>query len=192
MKRNAFLKLCLSTLAFMSASLTAAARFSYRKRATKGIKVDAGKDRSGKPITLFEGDTFYTKISTGDTDGDVYLFESSRIKEGGPALHFHYAQDEFWYVLQGEFLFKVGEETFSAKAGDTVFGPRMIPHAFAKVGEGEGKILMFFQPAGKMEDMFRKISEGATKNMTEEQQDQFREEHGIKHVGPPLKNLKKW
>ncbi|MGZ3951967.1 MAG: hypothetical protein ACXVBZ_11250, partial [Flavisolibacter sp.] len=61
-----------------------------------------------------------------------------------------------------------------------------------KVGEGEAKILMFFQPAGKMEDMFRKISDGATKNMTEAEQDKFREEHGIKRVGPPLTNLKKW
>jgi len=25
----------------------------------------------------------------------------------------------------------------------------MIPHSFAKVGEGQGKLLMFFQPAGK-------------------------------------------
>lgn len=192
MKRNAFLKVCLSLGAVLPNSLTAFGRLPYKKRLGKGIKVDAGKDRLDKPMRLFEGDTFYTKISTNDTDGDVYLFESSRIKEGGPALHFHYEQDEFWYILQGEFLFKVGEQNFTAKAGDTVFGPRMVPHAFAKVGEGEGKILMFFQPAGKMEDMFRKISEGATKNMTEAEQDKFREEHGIKHVGPPLTNLKKW
>jgi mannose-6-phosphate isomerase-like protein (cupin superfamily) len=192
MKRNAFLKVCLSVGALMPASLTSFGRLSYKKRVGKGIKVDAGKDRLDKPMTLFEGDTFYTKISTKDTDGDVYLFESSRIKEGGPALHFHYEQDEFWYILQGQFLFKVGEQNFTANAGDTVFGPRMVPHAFAKIGEGEGKILMFFQPAGKMEEMFRKISEGATKNMTEEEQDKFREEHGIKRVGPPLTNLKKW
>lgn len=51
---------------------------------------------------------------------------------------------------------------------------------------------MFFQPAGKMEEMFQKISEGATKNMSEEEQDKFREEHDLKRVGPPLKNFKKW
>ncbi|HWC52069.1 MAG TPA: cupin domain-containing protein [Chitinophagaceae bacterium] len=192
MKRNAFLKLSLSLGALLPTFLTAIGRIPYKRRVDKGIKVDAGKDRANAPMTLFEGDTFYTKISTNDTDGDVYLFESSRIKEGGPALHFHYEQDEYWYILQGEFHFKVGEQSFAAKAGDTVFGPRMVPHAFTKVGEGEGKILMFFQPAGKMEDMFRKISEGATKNMTEAEQDQFREEHGIKRVGPPLTNLKKW
>ncbi|MGZ3851875.1 MAG: cupin domain-containing protein [Flavisolibacter sp.] len=192
MKRNAFLKLCLAAGAIIPAPLSSFGRLTFLKRAGKGIKVDAGQDRVGKPMSLFEGDTFYTKISTTDTDGDIYLFESSRVKEGGPALHYHYEQDEYWYILQGEFVFKVGDQEFKAKAGDTVFGPRMVPHAFAKVGEGEAKILMFFQPAGKMEDMFRKISDGATKNMTEAEQDKFREEHGIKRVGPPLTNLKKW
>jgi mannose-6-phosphate isomerase-like protein (cupin superfamily) len=154
--------------------------------------VASGKDRSDKSISLFEGDTFFTKVSAKDTNGDVYVFESTRLKEGGPSYHLHYEQDEFWYVLQGEFLFNVGEETFTAKAGDTVFGPRMVPHAFAKVGEGDSKLLMFFQPAGKMEEMFKKISEGFTKNMSEEEQDKFRHEHGTKRVGPPLTYFKKW
>ncbi|MGL5945599.1 MAG: hypothetical protein ACRCZV_05490, partial [Sediminibacterium sp.] len=61
-----------------------------------------------------------------------------------------------------------------------------------KVGEGEAKILMFFQPAGKMEEMFQKISEGITKNMSEEEMDKFRHEHGIKKVGPALTHFKKW
>jgi mannose-6-phosphate isomerase-like protein (cupin superfamily) len=192
MKRNTFVKLCLSAGTALTLPLSALASAVKRNRTGKAIRVVAGKDRTDKPISLFEGDTFYTKVSTQDTDGDVFVFESTRVKEGGPALHFHYQQDEFWYVLQGEFLFRVGEETFTAKAGDTVFGPRMVPHAFAKTGEAEGKLLMFFQPAGKMEDMFRKIGEGATKDMSEADQERFREEHGIKRVGPPLTYAKKW
>ena len=192
MKRNTFLKTCLAAGAMISAPLSLLANRKSKNRVDKGVWVAAGKDRFEKPISLFEGDTFYTKVSTKDTDGDVYVFESTRLKEGGPSYHLHFEQDEFWYVVQGEFLFKVGDQTFTAKAGDTVFGPRNVPHAFAKVGEGEGKVLMFFQPAGKMEDMFRKISEGFTKGMTEEQQDNFRTEHGIKRIGPPLTYFKKW
>ena len=60
----------------------------------------------------------------------------------------------------------------------------MIPHSFAKIGKGEGKLLMFFQPAGKMEEMFKKIAAGVTKNLSEEEQDKFCEEHGLKRVGP--------
>ena len=190
MKRSAFVKACLAATGFLTAPITAAAR--QQKRVNKGITVKAGHDRFDKPISLFEGDTFHTKVSAKDSDGDVYVFESIRVKEGGPSFHLHYDQDEFWYILQGEFLFKVGDESFTAKTGDTVFGPRKVPHAFSKLGEGEARILMFFQPAGKMEDMFQKIRAGVTKGLTEEQMDAFRHEHGIKKVGPALTHFKKW
>jgi mannose-6-phosphate isomerase-like protein (cupin superfamily) len=192
MNRNSFLKLSLATSAFLAAPFSLLAQALNKKRATKAILVKTGKDRNNKPISLFEGDSFFTKVSTQDTDGDMFVFESTRTKEGGPSYHLHFEQDEYWYVLKGAFLFKVGEEEFTAKEGDSVFGPRMVPHAFSKVGEGEAKLLMFFQPAGKMEEMFGKIAEGKTKGMTEADMEKFREEHGIKKVGPALKHFKKW
>jgi mannose-6-phosphate isomerase-like protein (cupin superfamily) len=192
MKRNSFLKFLVAGAASLTAPFVALAKEVRKGRGDKAIKVASGADRFGKPITLFEGDSFYTKVSTTDTEGDIYVFESTRIKEGGPSFHLHYEQDEYWYILKGEFLFKVGEETFTAKAGDSVFGPRMVPHAFAKVGKGEARLLMFFQPAGKMEAMFKKISEGATKTIkTDEGKNKFFQEHGLKLVGPPL-TYSKW
>jgi mannose-6-phosphate isomerase-like protein (cupin superfamily) len=176
----------------MASPFTAAANFIRKFREEKGFKVDSCKDRFGKEISLLEGDTFYTKVSTKDTAGDIYMFESTRIKEGGPSHHVHFEQDEWWYVLQGEFLIKVGDTMHKVKAGDSVFGPRQIPHSFAKIGDGEGKLLMFFQPAGKMEEFFIKLSQGAAKNFSEEQQNKFREEHGFKKVGPPITDFKKW
>jgi mannose-6-phosphate isomerase-like protein (cupin superfamily) len=122
--------------------------------------------------------------------GDMYVFESTRSKEGGPPLHYHYDQDEWWCVLQGEFLIKVGDETYTAKAGDFVFGPRRVPHTFAKVGKPESKLLMCFQPANKMEEYFKKISEGVTSKMTDDERKNFRRQHGIEQVGPPLTYLK--
>ncbi|GAB2592591.1 cupin domain-containing protein [Spirosoma areae] len=192
MKRTNFLRACLALGTLLSSPFSLVAESVRKYRLEKGFKVDSGKDRFNKSISLLEGDTFSTKVSTKDTDGDIYMFESIRVKEGGPSHHLHFDQDEWWYVLQGEFLIKVGEVTHQAKAGDSVFGPRRVPHSFAKVGEGEGKLLMFFQPAGKMEEMFRKISEGVTKGMSEEEQDKFRDEHGLKRVGPPIKQFKKW
>lgn len=190
MKRSSFLKTGVAAIAFITAPFSVFANTIKKKRVTKGFKVDAGKDRNNKSIRLFEGDNFYTKIATADTDGDLYVYESTRLKDGGPALHYHYEQDEFWYVLQGEFMIKVGEETYHASVGDCVFGPRKVPHAFAKLGDGEARLLMLFQPAGKMEDFFKQISEGVEKNMTEAQKLQFREEHGIKVIGPAIDYLK--
>jgi mannose-6-phosphate isomerase-like protein (cupin superfamily) len=190
MKRNSFLQMLAAPIALLVTPVWAHARAWIGSREAKGFRVEAGKDRSGKSISLFEGDTFYTKVSTHDTDGDIFVFESTRLKEGGPPLHIHYEQDEWWYILQGEFLFQVGDETFRAKAGDSVFGPRRVPHAFAKVGAGEARILMFFQPAGKMEAHFLAVSEGVTANMAEAERQTFRKEHGFEAVGPPLTHLK--
>jgi hypothetical protein len=38
-----------------------------------------------------------------------------------------------------------------------------------------------------MEELFKKLSEGVSKNMNEEERNKFREEHGVKIVGPPIR-----
>jgi mannose-6-phosphate isomerase-like protein (cupin superfamily) len=190
MNRSSFLKLGIAIGALLTSPFKSIARYKSLNREDKGFKVDAGKDRFDKSISPFEGDRFYTKVSTKDTDGDMFVFESTRLEEGGPILHTHYDTDEWWYVLQGEFLIKVGDKTYNAKAGDLVFGPRMVPHTFAKTGTGEAKLIICHQPAGKMEEYFQKLSAGVAKNMTEEERNNMRKEHGFEKVGPPLTYLK--
>ena len=189
MKRTSFLQLTFSALGALAFPFAAVAAPLLR-RIQKGFFVAAGKDRNDAPLVLFEGDTFFGKISTNDTDGNIYVYESTRVKPGGPPLHLHYDQDEWWYILQGEFMIKVGDQVYNVKAGDSVFGPRNVPHCFAKVGEGDAKMLMLFSPAGKMEAFFTAMSKGATKGMTAEQNAQFRKDHGFEVVGPPLSVLK--
>ena len=186
MNRNSFLKLCMAAGAFFSAPFSTIAKINRRIKVDKGIKVDAGKDRFDKPMSLFDGDTFYTKVSTEDTNGGIYIFESTRDKKGGPPLHYHYEQDEWWYILEGEFLFKVGEQTFTAKKGDSVFGPRMVPHAFAKTNEGPARMVIAFQPAGKMEAHFKALSQGIYAKLSEAEKHKFRQTNGFEVVGPAL------
>jgi mannose-6-phosphate isomerase-like protein (cupin superfamily) len=72
-------------------------------------------------------------VSAKDTDGDVCIFHNTIA--GGPFLHYHYSEDEWFFVLKGKFQFKVGEEIFMASEGDSIFGPKMIPYAFANIGD---------------------------------------------------------
>jgi len=190
MKRSSFFRLALSAVAGLSLPFSSYSRRRSAKRADKGFFVGAGKDRFDKSLSLFDGDTFYCKVSAKDTEGDIYMFESTRRKKGGPPLHLHYTQDEWWYVLQGEFLIKVGDQLYNAKAGDSVFGPRMVPHTFAKVSEEEAKMLIFYTPAGKMEESFIARSQGVTNNMTEQQRQEFSKAYGVEIVGPALTFLK--
>jgi mannose-6-phosphate isomerase-like protein (cupin superfamily) len=191
MKRSSFMKwgLLIGTSFVHSFSLLAQKVRNYR--IGKGVKVAAGEDRFGKPISLFEGDRFFTKISSADTENDLFMWESVREVKGGPAEHFHYGEDEWFYILEGEFLFKVGAEQFTAKAGDSVFVPRMVHHAFAKTNEGKSKMLTMFQPAGKMESYFKAVSEGASKNMSDKERNDFKKSYGFEVVGPALTYEKK-
>ncbi|UOE48678.1 cupin domain-containing protein [Mucilaginibacter sp. SMC90] len=190
MKRDAFLRILSLSGAVLASPLSLTAKIHSKFREKTGFKTDAGADRFEKPISLFDGDTFYTKVSTNDTDGDLYVYESSRVKKGGPNLHVHHAQDEWWYILEGEFIIKVGDKMHHVKTGDSVFGPRGVPHAFSKIGEGVGRMLTTFQPAGKMEECFIAISKGQMKGKPEAEQDEFRKQHGFERVGPPIDILK--
>lgn len=191
MERSSFIRLLAAAGSLVAAPFSLYARYQSKKRLQAGFKVDAGKDRADKPITLLEGDTFYTKIATKDSEGDLNIFESTRVKKGGPALHVHYDQDEWWYVLEGEFLFKVGDTLYELKAGDSLLGPRGIPHTFSKTNDGNARLLLTFQPAGKMEDFFKAVSEGKLAKMSKEEQNGFRKEHGFESVGPALEYQKK-
>ena len=189
MQRSSFLKLLIATSTLSAVSFKGLANKVIRY-VDEGFKVSSGKDRFDQPHVLMEGDTFYTKVSGKDTGGESYIYESSRVKKGGPALHKHYMQDEWWYVLEGEFLIRVGETTYKVKTGDSVFGPRGVPHTFSKVGEGSARLLITFQPAGKMEDYFLAVSKGELAKMTEQQQNEFRISHGFERVGPAIDYLK--
>ena len=134
------------------------------------------------------GGRFDCKVSGKDTGGDVCIYDTIREAKGGPALHLHHSQDEWFYVIRGEFLAQVGDDRMHLRPGDSAFGPRKVPHAFAKVSEGEGQLLILFQPAGSIEDFFRQMS-ALGPAIPGNQETAFRElwaRYGMEIVGPPL------
>ena len=65
----------------------------------------------------------------------------------GPS-HVHRNEDEYSYVLEGEVGFEVGDETFSAGAGQLVAKPRAIWHAFWNAGDAPARVLELISPGG--------------------------------------------
>ena len=135
------------------------------------------------------GGRFDLKVSSRDTGGDLCIYDTVRESKGGPALHLHHSQDEWFYIVRGNFLVQVGDETFTIGPGDSAFAPRKVAHAFAMTSDGEGQMLVLFQPAGSMEDFFKQMSKLGSdipKNQ-ETVMKQLWADHGMQVLGPPLK-----
>jgi mannose-6-phosphate isomerase-like protein (cupin superfamily) len=154
-------------------------------RTTRAVFVAAAADRFGGALDYLNG-RFDCKISGRDTAGDFCVFETFRTVRGGPPLHVHLYQDEWFFALDGAFVFKIGDETIRAKAGDSVFAPRKVPHAFANVTE-TGRLIVGFQPAGTIEKFFlesQQLSRSCAASLDDWQA--LGRPHGIKIVGPSL------
>lgn len=153
-------------------------------RTTKGFVVKANESRFKETTILSGTSPNDIKVSSKDTDGKLTVFEYTGNAKGGPPLHIHPHQDEIFFIVQGEYLFQVGNDKHTLKAGDTIFLPRAVPHAFAQLTEN-GKMFFLFQPSGKMEDYFRALS-NLTSPPTPEQGAKIFADHDMKVVGPPL------
>jgi quercetin dioxygenase-like cupin family protein len=186
MKRRQFLQASLFAAAFAPAiRAQSSPDFS---RASAGFKVGAGAGRTGEDLRIMGG-RFELKVSARDSGGDLCIYDTFRHSKGGPALHRHHAQDEWFYVLRGEFIARIGEQTLTLGPGDSAFAPRKIPHAFAMTSEGEGQMLVLFQPAGSMEEFFLGMSRFG-KEIPKDQETALKQlwlDHGMEVLGPPLK-----
>jgi mannose-6-phosphate isomerase-like protein (cupin superfamily) len=183
MQRRLFLGSALLSPLLFRASLRAADNSSGAPQ--RGHRVAVGRDRADQPMRLNGLTPTDTKVSTADSNGGIYLFEHRNMPAGGPPRHFHYEQDEWFYAIDGEFVFEVGEEKFLLAPGDTIFLPRMVPHVWAHVGEKPGTILGAVTPAGTFETFFREVAMRSTPPAPEEAERHFAA-HGMKIVGPPL------
>lgn len=148
--------------------------------------VPAGADRDGEQHGLGIS-TIAFKLSTpggdGKADSGIFIIENTFHQKGGPARHLHIEQDEWFYIAEGTFMFEIGQERMQLKPGDSLFGPRNVPHVWASVGEGRGRILITFLPAGKMEAFFREVTKT---NAMPIQDPKLWRDHGMELMGPPL------
>jgi len=152
---------------------------------SRSMPVLKDQDRVGDPIRFLNGN-FFCKVSAADTHGEICVFDTVRTVRGGPPLHFHHAQDEWFFVTEGEFDIQIGDAVHRLREGDAVLGPRLVPHAFVNITE-TGRLLVMFSPAGTMETFFREGSRRGPLSATEFAS--LSEEHGMTVVGPPLSTL---
>lgn len=146
----------------------------------QAVFVHAGQDRFGEHRGLGVSAIQFKLIAP---DGSLLILENTFHAKGGPARHLHHAQDEWFYAAEGTFAVEVGTQRYTLQPGDSLLAPRGVPHVWAFVGEGQGRMLIAFTPAGQMEAMFREVTKA---NAMPPQDPALWSAHGMTLVGPPL------
>ncbi len=95
----------------------------------------------------YNGHTFSFLLNAEQTGRELTLIHGHFRKGGEPPAHYHKQEDETFYLLEGEMRFHIGENRFTAKAGDLVFVRRTVPHHFALVTD-TAKALLLINPCG--------------------------------------------
>ena len=104
----------------------------------------------GKHISVGSSGTGVTvKASTAETGGLWTVWEG-HVPPGtvGAGPHFHRGRDEFFYVLEGEVVLRIGDERHAAPAGTFAFVPRDTVHGFHNEGKDSATLLVVHHPAG--------------------------------------------
>ncbi len=105
-----------------------------------------GKDE-GTPI-WFTGGLMTLKLP-GEATGNRWTVLEFLLPPGQlTPPHIHHAEDEAWYVLEGEVNFHADGKPMKATAGSFVFAPREIVHGFQVSGDGSARMLVFASPSG--------------------------------------------
>ena len=115
--------------------------------------VGVGQDVLGHPHSLGFS-TLAFKVAAAQTAGNLFIIEHTHLMpQTGPPLHLHFAQEEWFYVMEGKVIFQVGEQRVQVHAGESILGPRRVAHTFSAL-EAPARMLISFAPAGNMEQYF--------------------------------------
>ena len=106
------------------------------------------------------GDTMTLMATGASTGGGLLLLENLTAPGGGPPPHLHTREDEFFYVVDGSFEIRIGDELHALGPGGFAFVPRGTVHNFRNTADTPSRILVGFTPAG-IEGFFRESGRSA-------------------------------
>ena len=95
----------------------------------------------------FLGALVRVRASGDATAGSLDILEHQGERGYGSPLHRHLAEEETFFVLDGEVRVEVGGEAHAAGPGAVAFLPRQLPHAFV-VTSPQARFLTLHTPGG--------------------------------------------
>ena len=152
--------------------------------APDGHGVVLGPD-DGVSVANPVGGSITFKVRGHETHGALLALETVAASGEGPPLHTHASEDEFLYVLEGRFQFRLEDELHDVAVGSCMYIPRGVPHTWRNAGDSPARMLAVFTPAG-MEAFFQQFAAHAGTTAAPEAFRTLGEEAGMIVVGPPL------
>ena len=105
--------------------------------------------------------SFLTRIQANGRDTGLLHVVDFTVPPGEESpWHVHYAEDESFYVVEGELEVIVGSDRLRLGPGDFAFGPRGIPHGFRAVSTTPVRVLLI-TVGGGFSDFVAEVSRPA-------------------------------
>ena len=99
------------------------------------------------------GGIYRIVTTTAQTGGIHFALDCTEKPGGGPPLHVHETEEEYFFVTEGEFTFSIDGKITKAKAGESAFVPRGKVHCFKNCTNQDARMLALFTP-GNIEGYF--------------------------------------
>ena len=97
------------------------------------------------------------KLADADTLGAAAILHEIVPPLGGPPLHRHSNEDEWFYVLNGEITIEIDGEGEVLYAGDSAFAPRGIAHTLQNFEDSPAEMLVMTTP-GHLKLFFEELA----------------------------------
>jgi quercetin dioxygenase-like cupin family protein len=114
---------------------------------------------------LFKVGLMTFKATSAETDGHFALIETVLPPGASVEPHAH-PEAEWWYVLDGDFQFVIGDENAVVVVGPNSFisAPPHVRHSYAHLGKTAGRLLGMLLPGGDggLETFFRQVGVAVT------------------------------
>jgi len=116
----------------------------------------SGEGRTPQPLDILGAETVI-KLADADTHGAAAIFRQTVPPLGGPPLHRHSHEGEWFYVLDGKITTEIDGQRNFLRAGDSAFAPRGTVHAFRNFGKSAKNILVLVTP-GRFSLFLKEVS----------------------------------
>ena len=140
--------------------------------------------RAPSPSGMFDTEV----VRSSDSDGRlaVFIFPlGDHHPYRGAPLHVHHGQDEWIYVMAGEFVAEVDGERMRLKPGDSLLMPMKVPHRWSVAQDSHCGAIHLYTPAGLMETKWAPVAQSEDPKNQEARKAEF-EKHGLTLLGAPL------